>query len=95
MGINGRTYSGTLTKWAEKGAAMLKNEERQIAEEFIPKEPDDIVSDLLYTLFQTMDEYVDYFTKRGYVVDDLTKMKDYIDTVMRKYVKILYDVEVE
>ena len=74
---------------------MLKNEERTIPEEFIPAEPEEIVSDLLYTLFQTMDEYVDYFTKRGYIVDDLTKMKNYVDNVMRNYVKILYDVEVE
>ena len=74
---------------------MQKNEEKLILAEFIPNEPEEIVSDLLYTLFQTMEEYVDYFIKRGYFVDDLTKMKNYVDKVMRKYVKILYDVEVE
>ena len=74
---------------------MLKNEEKTIAAEFVPQDTEEIVSDLLYTLFQTMDEYVTYLSEHGHSVDDLAKMKNYVDKVMRKYVKDLYQMEVE
>ena len=93
--IKGKSYSGTLTEWAEKGFAVLKNEERTISAEYIPNDTEEIVSDLLCTLFLSMDEYVTYLRTHGYSVGELTKMQSYIEKEMQKYVKILYHVEVE
>ena len=73
---------------------MLKNEEEIISAEYAPHETE-VVSDLLITLFLTMDEYVTYLSEHGHSVEDLTKMKNYTENVMRKYVKDVYQLEVE
>ena len=55
----------------------------------------DIVSDLLYTMFQSMEEYVSYKIRNGARGDDILEMKFYIEKEMRKYAKAVYQVEVE
>ena len=74
---------------------MLKNEERTIAIEYVPQNTEEIVSDLLCTLFLSMDEYITYLSTHGRSVEDFAKMKSYIEKEMLKYVKILYQVEAE
>ena len=56
---------------------------------------EEIVSDLLYTMFQCMDEYVTFKIKNGNLGEDISKMKIYVEKEMRKYAKGVYDVEVE
>ena len=56
---------------------------------------EEIVSDLLYTMFQCMDEYVEYKIQHGTPAEDITRMKKYVEMEMRKYAKGVYQVEVE
>ena len=74
---------------------MTKNEETVIDSELKQNAVEEIVSDLLYTMFQSMDEYVLYKIQNGARGDDITKMKFYIEKEMRKYAKAVYQVEVE
>ena len=72
-----------------------KNEEIVIDSELELRTVEDIVSDLLYTMFQSMEEYVLYKIQNGTQGDDITKMKSFIEKEMRKYAKGVYNVEVE
>ena len=54
----------------------------------------DIVSDLVYTLFAVLDEYVTLLPNEDYS-GTLTRMCTYLDVVMRKYIKELYNVDLE
>ena len=74
---------------------MQKNEELEIVIELIPNEPEEIVSDLLYTLFQTIDEYLTRKNRDGNNDEELIQMNNYINQEMRKYAKTLYQVEIE
>ena len=74
---------------------MLRNGGETIADEYVPQDTEEIVSDLLYTLFLTMDEYVTYLGAHDQSVDELTKMKNYVEKEMQKYVKILYQVDMD
>ena len=56
---------------------------------------EEIVSDLLYTMFQCMDEYVEYKIQHVNPGVDITKMKNFVEKEMRKYAKGVYEVEVE
>ena len=56
---------------------------------------EEVVSDLLYTLMFTMDEYVTRLKSHGSSGDDLTKMQEYIEKEMRWYAQKVYNVEVE
>ena len=58
-------------------------------------ETDEAVSDLLYTMFQTMDEYITNFKAHGKSVDDLIKMQQYVEKEMRWYAQKVYKVEVD
>ena len=55
----------------------------------------EIVSDLLYTMFQCMDEYVEYKIQHGTPREEITRMKYYVEKEIRKYAKGVYEVEVE
>lgn len=61
----------------------------------VEDDPDEVVADLLYTMFQTMDEYVTYLKAHGNPVDDLIKMQQYIEKEMRWYAQKVYKVEVD
>ena len=74
---------------------MQKNEERKINPVCIPQDTEEIVSDLLYTVFQTVDEYVTYKIAHGTPGEELVKMQQYIEKEIRAYVWDLYQVEVE
>ena len=74
---------------------MPKNEEKRIDPACIPQNTEEIVSDLLYTVFQTVDEYVTYKIAHGAPGESLRKMQNYIEKEIRTYVRHLYQVEVE
>ena len=74
---------------------MIKDEYIAIEENFIESIIEEIVSDLLYTLFQSMDEYVLTISENGSNGEDSIKMQFYIEKEMRKYAKAVYQVEVE
>ncbi|MCH5159900.1 MAG: hypothetical protein J1F66_03505 [Clostridiales bacterium] len=74
---------------------MTKTEHVTNDHELIQEEIEEIVSDLLYTIFQCMDEYVAYKIQYGNAGEDLTRMKNYIEKEMRKYAKGVYAVELE
>ena len=56
---------------------------------------EEIVEDLLYTMFQSMDEYVSFKLQHGTRGDEITKMQVYIEKEMRKYAKAVYQVKVD
>ena len=56
---------------------------------------EEVVSDLLYTLLLTMDEYVTYLKAHGRAVEDLTKMQQYVEKEMRGYAQKVYKVVVD
>ena len=58
-------------------------------------EKEEIVSDLLYTLFATLDEYTTLISPKDNLDGQLAKMSAYVDKEMREYVKALYNVELE
>ena len=74
---------------------MTKTERVTNTAELNQEEIEEIVSDLLYTIFQCMDEYVVYKIQRGTAGEDITRMKNYVEKEMRKYAKGVYAVEVE
>ena len=74
---------------------MHKNEERQIDPALIPQNTEEIVSDMLYTVFQAVDEYVTYQISHGTPGEELRKMQNYIEEQIRAYAWDLYKVEVD
>ena len=74
---------------------MTKREEPINYADFMQKEIEEIVSDLLYTMFQCMDEYVEYKIQHGTPGEEITRMKNYVEKEIRKYAKGVYEVEVE
>ena len=65
------------------------------ADEVVEDDTDEVVADLLYTMFQTMDEYIAYLKAHGNPGDDLTKMQKYVEKEMRWYAHKVYKVEVD
>ena len=74
---------------------MLENDTSTTATVAPENEVADIVSDLLYTLFAVLDEYITLLRPHDDHDGTLTRMSAHLDVVMRKYVKALYNVDLE